>query len=54
MSIDREICTSCKSCLGVCPHEAIEMKDGKTSVNEYCQSCKICIAACPEGAIKAQ
>jgi len=50
--IDRDKCTACESCIGVCPYEAIVIKEGRALINEYCQMCSICLTVCPEGAIK--
>jgi electron transfer flavoprotein alpha subunit len=49
--VKRDNCTGCESCLGVCPYDAIEMKDGRALINEYCQLCMACLPVCPEGAI---
>jgi len=51
IKINQDLCSGCESCLSVCPYDAIEMKDGKASINEYCQICSSCIEVCPEGAI---
>lgn len=50
--IDGEKCTACESCLGACPFDAIEMREGKAFITEYCNMCMACLPACPEGAIK--
>ncbi|MBM4146687.1 MAG: 4Fe-4S dicluster domain-containing protein [Nitrospira sp.] len=49
--INRDKCNGCEECLASCPVSAIEMKDGKASINEYCEACMTCINICPEGAI---
>jgi electron transfer flavoprotein alpha subunit len=49
--IERDKCTACESCLAVCPHDAIVIKEGKAFINEYCQMCSACLTVCPEGAI---
>jgi electron transfer flavoprotein alpha subunit len=51
VKVNSEKCTGCKDCIASCPFEAIELKDGKASINEYCQVCMACISVCPEGAI---
>lgn len=50
--IEREKCSGCESCMGVCPYEAIVMREGRAEINEYCQMCMNCLAVCPEGAIR--
>ncbi|MEO5357210.1 MAG: FAD-binding protein [Nitrospirae bacterium YQR-1] len=52
IKVDRELCTSCETCIASCPYEAIVLRQGKAFVNEYCQICRICLSVCPEGAIK--
>ena len=49
--VNPEKCKGCEECLSSCPFEALVMKEGKASVNEYCQACMACISMCPEGAI---
>jgi len=49
--VEREKCTACESCIGVCPYEAIVIKEGRAFINEYCQMCSACLTVCPEGAI---
>jgi len=49
--INQELCSGCESCVSVCPHDAIEIKDDKAFINEYCQICSACMEVCPEGAI---
>jgi caffeyl-CoA reductase-Etf complex subunit CarE len=51
VKVNSDKCTGCKDCIASCPFEAIELKDGKASINEYCQVCMACISVCPEGAI---
>ena len=51
IKVNEELCSGCESCIEVCPHDAIEMKDGKAFINEYCQICSACMEVCPEGAI---
>ena len=51
VKVNRDKCSGCKDCIASCPFEAIELKDGKASINEYCQACMACLSVCPEGAI---
>jgi len=51
VKVDRDKCSGCKDCIASCPFEAIELQDGKASINEYCQACMACLSVCPEGAI---
>ncbi|QWR78487.1 FAD-binding protein [Candidatus Magnetomonas plexicatena] len=52
IKVDKDLCTSCETCIASCPYEAIVLQEGKAFVNEYCQICRICLSVCPEGAIK--
>ena len=49
-----ELCSGCKTCVGLCPYTAITFDDVKkqASINEaLCKGCGTCGAACPSGAI---
>ena len=51
VTIDKEKCTACGSCVDGCPVEAITV-DEKAKVNEEeCIDCGTCVDECPEGAI---
>jgi heterodisulfide reductase subunit A len=52
-----EICSGCKSCLTLCPYNAISFDEPKkrASVNEVlCKGCGTCAASCPSAAIQAR
>ena len=49
---DHELCTRCEICSIVFPKEALEIKDGRLTVNDDCSQCGLCMAFCPTGAIK--
>ena len=49
--VDKEICTGCEACVGVCPVEAITMQDGKAVINDTCIDCGVCVDQCPVKAI---
>lgn len=53
-SVDKEKCSGCRICNGLCPYHAISfLEDEKvTEINPaLCQGCGTCVAACPAGAI---
>jgi len=53
-NIDEKLCSACKTCLSVCPYQAITFNAEKNiaSVNDaLCKGCGTCVAACPAAAI---
>ncbi len=45
-------CLYCGACVGVCPSEALTLKDTRIIVNmEKCISCGACVKICPVGAM---
>jgi heterodisulfide reductase subunit A len=52
--VDQDVCAGCRSCLNVCPYNAISRDDAKQKafINEaLCKGCGTCVATCPSGAI---
>jgi heterodisulfide reductase subunit A len=48
-------CSGCRTCLTICPYNAISRDEAKQKafINEaLCKGCGTCVAACPSGAIK--
>jgi len=39
ITIDTETCTGCEACVSVCPFNALEIREGKASVNDQCNLC---------------
>ncbi len=55
VSLDREKCTGCTTCLRHCPTEAIRVKDGCAVINpDRCIDCGECIRVCPNKAKRAE
>ena len=55
--VDEELCSACKTCIPLCPYEAISFVDEEevARVNEaLCKGCGTCAAACPAAAIAAR
>ncbi len=52
--VNEELCSGCKTCIGLCPFSAITRDDAKevAVINPVlCKGCGVCVAACPSGAI---
>jgi heterodisulfide reductase subunit A len=50
-----EGCSGCKSCIPLCPYNAISFAEAKkkAEINEaLCKGCGACVAACPSGSIR--
>ncbi|MBO9360710.1 MAG: 4Fe-4S binding protein [Thermoflexus sp.] len=48
-----ELCSGCKTCIGLCPYRAISFDEARAVavVNEaLCKGCGTCVGACPSGA----
>jgi heterodisulfide reductase subunit A2 len=55
--VDVERCSSCKTCLSVCPYKAVSHNEqaGAAEVNPVlCLGCGTCVAACPSGAMQGK
>ncbi len=54
-SILEEECSGCKTCIPMCPYQAISFLEDKkkAKINEVlCKGCGTCVAACPSGSIQ--
>jgi heterodisulfide reductase subunit A len=52
--VDQELCSGCKTCVSLCPYNAISFLEDKkvAEINDVlCKGCGVCVAACPAGAI---
>ena len=48
-------CSGCRTCVGLCPFQAIsfDAQSNVAAVNEVlCKGCGVCVAACPSGALQ--
>lgn len=54
VTLDKEKCKGCTTCIKYCPTEAIRVRDGKAVIiDERCIDCGECIRRCPHQAKKA-
>ena len=52
---DPKKCLSCAGCVGVCPKDAISLKDMKIVIDaSKCIDCGVCVKFCPVGAMKLE
>lgn len=49
--VDKEMCTSCGSCVYGCPVEAIKLGKMFADINDDCIECGACVDTCSFGAI---
>ena len=53
--VDEELCSGCKSCIGICPYGAISLDAARNVANvngAICKGCGTCVATCPSGALQ--
>ena len=53
--LEEELCSGCKTCIPLCPYEALSFDAEKkiAAINEaLCKGCGTCVAACPSGALQ--
>jgi ferredoxin len=51
--IDQDKCSGCGTCVAICPYEALELKDGKSTLKENtCKGCGACVAVCRNNSIQ--
>ncbi len=56
-AMNEALCSACKTCLSICPYQAIVFNTDKNVavVNDaLCKGCGTCTAACPAAAITAR
>ena len=51
ITIDKEKCTACGTCVESCLVEALKLEDKATVDTEECIDCGTCVDECPESAI---
>lgn len=46
-------CMDCGGCVGVCPHDALDLFLGKIEVRASCTECDLCVRLCPVSALES-
>lgn len=53
MKVNGDLCLGCEACIAVCPHDAIELCQGRAWINpSLCDECGACAEVCPQGAVQ--
>ncbi|MBN2494066.1 MAG: CoB--CoM heterodisulfide reductase iron-sulfur subunit A family protein [Deltaproteobacteria bacterium] len=55
--VREEVCSGCRTCLDVCPYDAVRFDEeaGRASIDEtMCRGCGTCVASCPSAAIEGR
>jgi len=52
IKVNADTCVGCGACIGTCPVEVLEMKDGKAVYKgDGCIECGACVSSCPVEAL---
>ena len=56
IEVDKELCSGCGVCVGVCPFDAIRLEKSDDDLimvidDLKCKRCGLCVTSCPSGAI---
>lgn len=46
-----ERCMDCGGCVGVCPHDSIDLFRGFITIRASCTECDLCVKLCPVEAL---
>lgn len=51
--IDYDICNNCGTCVTMCVHEALDIKNDRLELDkDLCVRCGLCVTICPKGALE--
>ena len=56
LELDQDLCTGCRMCVIVCPHDVFAIEDRLAHVvdRDACMECGACAVNCPASAIRVQ
>ncbi|MHB8605143.1 MAG: 4Fe-4S binding protein [Thermoplasmatota archaeon] len=46
-------CMDCGGCVGICPVDALDLRDGRILVRASCIECDLCVRLCPVEAFES-
>jgi Pyruvate/2-oxoacid:ferredoxin oxidoreductase delta subunit len=47
----KERCMDCGGCVGICPHDSIDLFQGSIAIRASCTECDLCVRLCPVEAL---
>lgn len=50
--VDRDKCMRCGACVGVCPENAIFLREFTLEIDDSCTGCELCVKGCPVDALE--
>ena len=48
-----ETCMDCGGCVGICPHDSIDLFQGFIQIRASCTECDLCVRLCPVAALES-
>jgi Pyruvate/2-oxoacid:ferredoxin oxidoreductase delta subunit len=46
-----DVCMDCGGCVGICPHDSIDLHEGRIVIRPSCTECDLCVRLCPVEAL---
>ena len=43
----------CGGCVGICPHDSLDLFEGSITVRASCTECDLCVRLCPVDALQS-
>ena len=47
----QDTCMDCGGCVGICPHDSIDLFQGFIQIRASCTECDLCVRLCPVSAL---